>query len=966
MGDALTGRRAVTWQDFTGPNFAYLAELYDRWQADPNAVDPQVAAWLEQLGPPPADAWSDERPPAARTGTGGPAAVLAGADIGRIAGAMQLLRNLREYGHLEARIDPLAGEPERQPLLDPASYALSEEDLTAIPAQWVWREAPADVPTAREAVRRLRQLYTGTLAYEFAHVHNVQERAWLTRMVESGALLTRRSPDELRALLRRLIQVEDFERFLHRTFPGQKRFSIEGVDMLVPMLDELIERAVLAGARTVMIGMAHRGRLNVLAHVLGKPYAAIFAEFHASPNKELVPSEGSMGINYGWTGDVKYHLGAERTLREGEVVEARLVLANNPSHLEFVNPVVEGFARAAQDDRGQAGPPRHNPQRAMAVLVHGDAAFPGEGIVAETLNLSRLAGYQTGGTVHIIANNRLGFTAVEQEGRSTRYASDLAKGFEIPIVHVSADDPEACLAVVRLAQAYRQEFGKDFLIDLVGYRRWGHNEADDPVMTQPRMYSVIERHPTVRAQLEQRLLREGVVNPGDVERMKAEVEDSLREAYNETRARRQLPEPPQPPEGGVPAAPATGVPLATLRALNDQLLVYPPGFHVYPKLDRILQRRRSALDEGGRIDWGHAETLAFASLLAEGVPIRLTGQDSERGTFGQRHLVLHDVETGATHCPLQRLPQAQASFAVHNSPLTEAAVMGFEYGYSVEAPETLVLWEAQFGDFANAGQVIIDQFIASGRAKWAQSSGLVLLLPHGYEGQGPEHSSARLERYLQLSAEHNWCVANPTTSAQYFHLLRRQALWPRQDRRPLVIMTPKSLLRNPRAASPPEAFADGSFSPVLDEPLTAEHRAEVERLVLCSGKVAIDLQAALEQAGTPLPWLAAARIEQLYPFPEEAVLARLARYPRLREVVWLQEEPRNMGAWSFVAPILHGLLEPAVTLRYVGRPARSSPAEGMADDHDWVQRRMIQQALSRDPAGGEAGQPVAQGGIRND
>ncbi|MCL6549262.1 MAG: 2-oxoglutarate dehydrogenase E1 component, partial [Alicyclobacillus sp.] len=521
MSDRSFTGQAASWQDFAGPNLGYVLELYERAQERPDSVDPEVRAWLAALGPPPQ--WTalsarPERLPEAADG------LPAQAEARRLAAAMQLIRNLREYGHLEARVDPLGGEVPRQALLDPAACGLSDDDLRAIPAAWVWPEAPADVRTAREAVERLRHLYTGTLAFEFAHVHDIRERAWLTRMVESGALFPARSPEQDRALLRRLIQVESFERFLHRTFVGQKRFSIEGLDVLVPMLDELIEAGVRAGAKSILIGMAHRGRLNVLAHVLGKPYTAIFSEFHTSPNKELVPSEGSMGINYGWTGDVKYHLGAERTVHEGEVVEARLVLANNPSHLEFVNPVVEGFTRAAQDDRAQPGPPRHHPDRAMAVLVHGDAAFPGEGIVAETFNLSRLEGYQTGGTVHIIANNRLGFTAVEREGRSTRYASDLAKGFEVPIVHVSADDPEACLAAVRLAQAWRAQFGKDFLIDLIGYRRWGHNEADDPYMTQPLLYTRIERHPTVREQWERRLTERGVVTGQEVRRMEEEVQ----------------------------------------------------------------------------------------------------------------------------------------------------------------------------------------------------------------------------------------------------------------------------------------------------------------------------------------------------------------------------------------------------------------------------------------------------------
>jgi 2-oxoglutarate dehydrogenase E1 component len=962
MSDTTSAPRINAWRSFFGANLGYAAELYERYVQDPNSVDPETRAFFETWGAPPevdVHATAPAAVAAAPASAAAPSAPVALTEINRVVNAHRLVRNIRQFGHLAARINPLADTAPYVPALDPATYQLTEADLRNIPARWIWTYAPSGVETALDAVSRLREIYTGTLAYDFAHVHDEEEYTWLIQTVESGAFAPARTPEERKALLARLIEVEEFEKFLHRTFVGQKRFSIEGVDVMVPMLDELIKEAVHAGVRHVMIGMAHRGRLNVLAHVLGKPYSIIFSEFHASPNKELVPSEGSMGINYGWTGDVKYHLGARRTMKEGETVQARLTLANNPSHLEFVDPVVEGFTRAAQDDRSRPGAPTQDVDAALAVLIHGDAAFPGEGIVAETLNLSRLRGYQTGGTIHIIANNQLGFTAEADEGRSTRYASDLAKGFEIPVVHVNADDPEACLAAVCLAFAYRRRFRKDFLIDLVGYRRWGHNEMDDPTMTQPQLYAKINQHPSVRHLYARALQAEGLVTEADIKQMEDAVHARLKQAYDEVTSGRVSQKVQLSASADNGPAAETAVPLEKLREINEALLRWPEGFHVYPKLDRILQRRRNALDEGGKVDWAHAEALAFATILADGTPIRLTGQDSERGTFGQRHLVLHDVETGAEYCPLHGLPQAKASFAIHNSPLSEAAIIGFEYGYNVQAPETLVLWEAQFGDFANAGQVLIDQFISSGRAKWAQQSGLVLLLPHGYEGQGPEHSSARLERYLQLSAENNWYVANVTTAAQYFHLLRLQAARLKSAPKPLVIMTPKSLLRNPRAASSPSEFAEGRFQPVLDDPRPLD-KQKVQRLILCSGKVAIDLFTALDERKPAPDWLAVVRVELLYPFPEAELLSVLAQYPNVEEIVWVQEEPQNMGAWTYMAPRLEALVSKRIRVRYVGRPERSSPAEGVADAHDKAQKQIIDEALTPGALGSipEAGRTV--------
>lgn len=930
------------WHEFFGPNLGYVTDAYEQYLTDPNAVDEELRDLFQRWGPPPTSMTS---------ATGGVAEEterpVGEGNLEKVVAASKMAANIRIYGHLAANIAPLQKDYDGR-LLNPEAYGLSEEDLRAIPARIIWENAPDDVRNGLEAIERLRDIYTKSLAYEFSHVHDVEERKWLDQMVETGSVNYKLSTEERVALLKRLTEVEGFEKFLHRTFVGQKRFSIEGVDAMVPMLDQLIREGVRAGARNVSIGMAHRGRLNVLAHILGKPYENIFSEFHHSPNKELVPSEGSMGINYGWTGDVSYHLGADRSYGENETNRARLTLANNPSHLEFVNPVVCGYTRAAQEDRHQAGEPSQDVSRAVAVVIHGDASFPGEGIVAETLNLSRLNGYQTGGTIHLIANNLLGFTTESQDGRSTRYASDLAKGFEIPIVHVNADDPEACLAAVHLAYQYRARFHKDFLIDLVGYRRFGHNEMDDPAATQPDLYEQINKHPTVKTIYANALQEEEIITAEQAEEMEQEVENRLQDVYDKMKRREGGIEELDPPETVVNGLPPikTAVPAETLKDMNSNLLNWPEDFTVYPKLERILKRREKAFAEGGKVDWGHAEALAFASILKDGTPIRLTGQDTQRGTFAHRHLVLHDSESGELFSPLQDLPQANASFAIHNSPLSEASVLGFEYGYNVFAPETLVLWEAQFGDFANAAQVIFDQFISAGRAKWGQKSSLVMLLPHGYEGQGPEHSSARLERFLQLAAENNWSVANLTNAAQYFHVLRRQAaITGQEEARPLVIMTPKSLLRHTLASSPTELLSDGEFQPVLEQPGLGEHPDRVERLLLCSGKVAVDLTEGLQAEDHMPDRLQIVRVEKLYPFPKEAVANIIGRYENLKEIVWVQEEPRNMGAWTYMEPRLRELAPDHVGVDYIGRPERSSPATGEPNIHKKEQARIVAQAL---------------------
>jgi 2-oxoglutarate dehydrogenase E1 component len=856
--------------------------------------------------------------------------------LGGVAAAMALVKAIRTHGHLAARLDPLGSEPVGDPALEPERLQpeLTEELQRRIPARLLRVQVPGE--TLADVLPRLREIYCGTSAYEIEHISDHEQRVWLRAAIESGRYRHPLPADEKRRLLERLTEVEGFERYLHRAFLGQKQFSIEGLDVMVPMLDEAIEIAAEEGAHEVVFGMAHRGRLNVLAHVIGRPYESILREFEGERTLEAVVSDPEGG-----TGDVKYHLGAEGT-RATTAGEITLTLASNPSHLEAVDPVVEGRTRAEQTDRStRAG--YLDASVAMPILIHGDASFPGQGIVAETLNLADLTGYSTGGTLHLIANNQVGFTTDPADGRSTRYSSDLAKGFDFPIIHVNADDAEAALGAIRLAMAFRRRFCTDVVIDLVGYRRFGHNEQDEPAYTQPLMAARIARQPSVREQYAKALVEEGVLSNEKAERLAAQVEASLKEAHERLKATFGEAVPAVAYEGRIPASVEADVVTAVeeerLRALNEELLRVPEGFTVNPKLAKQLERRRTSLYEGG-IDWGQAEELAFASLLVDGIPVRLTGQDTERGTFSHRHLVLHDAETGEIYTPVQNLREATASFEVHNSPLSEAACVGFEYGYSVAAPEALVCWEAQFGDFVNGAQIAIDQFIVSGLPKWGQTSRLTLLLPHGYEGNGPEHSSARLERFLQLAAQENIRIADCTTAGQYFHLLRRQALDPAA--RPLIVMTPKGLLRLKEASSTLAKLTHGGFRPVLPDLAASPER--VRRLVLCSGKVYYDL-AGHELRG-PADWIAIGRLEQLYPFPVEAVSELIRLYPNLEQLVWAQEEPQNMGAWRAIRHRLEEALPEGVTLRYAGRPWRASPSEGYPTAHLREQDRILREALS--------------------
>jgi 2-oxoglutarate dehydrogenase E1 component len=870
-------------------------------------------------------------PPPAAPVSSAPSSVLRAPeveDLKYVAAAYALVRAHRNFGHLAARLDPLGSEPLGDPSLDPGRLGLTPEIMARIPADVLRIYVPGK--TLAEALPHLRATYCGTIAYEVEHIGSHEERLWLRQVIESGQHRRPLSAEGKRQLLARLTAVETFERFLHKAYLGQKRFSIEGLDMTVPMLDFTIELAAAHGTRKAVIGMAHRGRLNVLAHVVNVPYETILAEFEGGRKEETPETEGATA----GTGDVKYHHGAQGEYRTADGKDVAVTLSPNPSHLESVNPVVEGRARANQTSR-DTPTLQHNGNVALPVLLHGDAAFAGQGVVAETFNLARLKGYTTGGTAHLILNNQIGFTTDPREGRSTDYSSDLAKGFDAPIVHVNADDPEACLAAVRLAMLYREKFHGDVVIDLVGYRRYGHNEADEPAYTQPMMYERIKNAPTVRQKYAEQLVRDGVIDSAQAEADAQAAYQRLTAVQQAVKSGQRADEPQRIKKESAPE-PTTAVAPDVLKKLNAQLLAVPDGFTVHPKLLKQLDRRRDALTSAEGMEWAHAESLAFASLLIEGTPIRLTGQDTERGTFSQRHLVLHDVNTGKRHTPIQHLPEAQTTFELHNSPLSEYACLGFEYGYAVEAENALVLWEAQFGDFANGAEVIIDQFLIAGLAKWGETSRLTLLLPHGYEGQGPEHSSARLERFLALGAEGNIRVANCTTPAQYFHLLRRQGR--HTEIRPLVVMTPKSLLRLPAATSQLDDLVLGKFRTVLwDKVRTWPEK--ITRLLLCSGKIYYDIVQSPRRAETA--HVAIGRVELLYPFPGAEIGEYVRRYPNLKEVVWVQEEPRNMGARKFVLPKIRDVLPPSVTLLDVSRPERSSPAEGYPAAHKAEQERIV-------------------------
>jgi 2-oxoglutarate dehydrogenase E1 component len=909
--------------EFTGVNAGYVVELYERYRENPQSVDQQTRKVFETWAP--------------RESVEPAGAAVPQVDLHKIVGTANLADCIRRYGHLAARIDPLGSEPIGDPSLSAAAHDITDDDLRQLPASLVDGPVAEASTNAYDAIERLRRIYCSTTGFDYAHIFVPEEREWLRYAAESGRFLPPMDPHSVEAVLDRITEVEVFERFLHRTFPGKTRFSLEGLDMLVPILDEIICGAADHGARHAVLGMAHRGRLNVLAHILDKPYSQILAEF-----KDPIAAR-SLRTDLGWMGDVKYHAGARTAAPRGQMY---ITMPPNPSHLEAVDPVAVGMARAAGTYVDRAGAAQFDGALTLPILIHGDAAFPGQGVVAETLNLSRLPGYSTGGTIHIIANNQLGFTATSEDSYSTSYASGLARGFKIPIVHVNADDPVACLEAARLAWEYRARFGLDFLIDLVGYRRYGHNEGDEPSFTQPMMYKAIAGHPTVRESWAQTLVAKGVIAPELPDALVKKHFEELESTYASLKPDQDYAPPVhEPPAPGMAAQIVTAVPLEQLRDINTALLPRPQGFTFHRKLERGLEKRRAAFANPAErsIDWATAEELAFATILADGTAIRITGEDVERGTFSHRHAVFHDANTGKQLIPLQEFPQAHAAFEIHNSPLSENAAVGFEFGYNVQEPGRLVIWEAQYGDFINGAQVVLDQFVTSGRAKWGLTPSLVFLLPHGYEGQGPEHSSARPERFLEAAADINLRLVNCTTAAQYFHLLRRQAALLERDPLPLVVLTPKSLLRHPAVVSTPQELADGRFMPVLDDEDARRRAKSIERVVLCSGKVYVDLISHEKRAATTT--IAIGRVEQLYPFPRVALKELLDRYSSARDIVWLQEEPENMGAWPFFRAALEELIGGRRPLRYIGRARSSSPSEGSHAWHQLNQKALVEQAF---------------------
>ena len=851
-----------------------------------------------------------------------------------VAAGMAVVAAFRTHGHLAAHLDPLGTRPIGDPSLEPANWGLTPALQAAIPASVLRVKVPGE--TLAEVLPQLRETYSSTIAYEVEHISNTEQREWLRDYIESGKHRVALSNERKATVLERLTRVETFERFLRKSFLGQKTFSGEGLDAMVPMLEEMLQMFAGYGISNAVIGMAHRGRLGVIAHVVNVPVDEILSEFEAAN------ARGEVGEN-DVTGDVKYHHGATGVYETGDGKKVSVTLTHNPSHLEAVDPVVEGRTRAFQTDHSHATP-KLDFKKAVPILIHGDAAFSGQGIVPEVLNLQSLPGYNTGGTVHLIANNQIGFTTDARDARSTRYSSDLAKGFDIPIVHVNADDVEACIWAVHLAVEFRRAFHRDVLIDVIGYRRFGHNEQDEPAYTQPEMYERIKTHPTARDLLASKLAAHGVVTTEQAAEMVASATAKLQEALKSVRGKTRdvagiLAKLATP---NVVAPPLAKVEKPTLLAWAEELVRVPAGFAVNKKLQTQFDRRQALIVQKGSVDWGMSEALAFASLVSEGVPVRLTGQDTERGTFSHRHAVLHDPKTKAEYVPLQHLSTAKASFEIHNSPLSEYACMGFEYGYSVAVPRALVLWEAQFGDFVNGAQIVVDQFVAAGQAKWGQISRLTLLLPHGYEGMGPEHSSARLERFLQLAAEGNLRVANPSTAGNYFHLLRMQATSPQPM--PLVVMTPKSLLRLEAAYGQLDDMASGTFLPVIDDASAATNKDRIERVLLCSGKIYYDMIA--HERYKSLKKTAIVRIELLSPLPYVEINNVLSTYPKLKEIIWVQEEPKNMGARAFVRRRLTERNAKPLDIKYVGRPYRASPSEGYPGAHTMEQDRILTQALT--------------------
>jgi 2-oxoglutarate dehydrogenase E1 component len=915
-----------------GGNAEFLDALYEQYLRDPGSVEERWRSYFAQMGGPSGERAHEplREAIAGRAAAGRAPAPADTAGNARQAAVSRLIQVWINRGHLIANIDPLGLMPRPHPrALDPEYFGLSSADLDTEFFTGSRIEAVPQRLPLREILAELRQIYAGTVGAEFAHISNSEERLWLQDEFQQGRLRQLFTAEEQRNLLWQLTAAEGLERYLHTRYVGQKRFSLEGTDALIPLLDDFVQRAGDAGVEDVVIGMAHRGRLNVLVNLLGKSPAELFSEFEGAYDTSRLKGSG----------DVKYHKGFSADLRTA-AGNVHTVLAFNPSHLEVVDPVVEGSVRARQERRGD-----ERAERVLPLLIHGDAAFAGQGVVMETLQLSQARGFFTGGTVHVIVNNQVGFTTSEaSDARSTMYCSDVAKMVEAPIFHVNADDPEAVVFVTRLALKYRLRFRKDVVIDLVGYRRHGHNEADEPAATQPEMYRVIRQRPTARRLYADRLLAAGVLTESEIEAMYEQYRAGLDEGRPQARASLGMIGNKYTVDWSAHAQVdwtervATGVDGARLRAVGERITEVPADFKLHARVAQLMASRRRMIEGTQPVDWGCAETLAYATLLEEGFGVRLSGQDSGRGTFFHRHAVLHDQNTGATWIPLQHVADPQPRVQVIDSVLSEEAVMGFEYGYATTEPASLVIWEAQYGDFANGAQVIIDQFISSGEAKWERFCALTLLLPHGYEGAGPEHSSARLERFLQLCAENNMQVCVPSTPAQMFHMLRRQM---RQSfRKPLIVMTPKSLLRHELSVSALADLSRGAFARVIGE-IDELPPAEIRRVVFCSGKVYFDLLRARRKEG--LRDVALVRIEQLYPFPGEEYQAVLNRYANLREVVWCQEEPQNQGAWYQIRHRLQEFVRR--TVLYAGRAPAAAPATGIGKIHELEQQALVSAAL---------------------
>src|SRR6266566_5158727 len=893
----------------TRANLDLLDENYKRWRQNPESVDSGWAAFFEgfELGELPERDGAVARAAEGREGS----------LQSRVDGLVYAYRTL---GHTIARLDPLADRRRENPLLTLRELGFSEKDLDLhVSSKFFFGNRQM---TLREMIATLKNIYAGSIGAEFMHIQNTRVRNWVLHRLESRPAKAETPRAVQIALLRALLEAESFEVFLHSRYVGQKRFSLQGAEALMVILDTILHKCPGAGVEEICMGMTHRGRLNVLANFLKKSLRVIFTEFSDNYIPELVSGDG----------DVKYHLGYRTVRKLSSGAQSEIRLSANPSHLEAVGPVVEGTARARQRIRGDT----EHRRKVLPLLLHGDAAFAGQGIVAETLNLSQLHGYGTGGTVHVVVNNQIGFTTIPEDARSSMYATDIAKMIEVPIFHVNGDDPLACMQVSQLALDFRQEFGRDAVIDMYCYRRYGHNEGDEPAFTQPELYAKIDKHPSVAQLYKRELLEAGTLTDDDAASLETEMNLRLemaldtfkaieKEKANEQAKFKESTAVFQPEYTSSPVS--TGIDQKMLKTIVDALTRVPDDFNVQPKIKRIvLEHRRKVFENGGPYEWHYAELLAFGSLLLEGTPIRLSGQDSARGTFSSRHAILYDAKTGAPYVPLMHLGEKQARICIYNSLLSEAAVLGFDYGYSLDYPSMLCLWEAQFGDFANGAQSIIDQFIVSAESKWQRPSGIVLLLPHGYEGQGPEHSSARLERFLQACADDNIQVCNLTTAAQYFHVLRRQMK--REFIKPLIIATPKSLLRAQFASSPAEEFIHGRFEEILGSPeVTPADR--VKRIIFCSGKVYYDLlnyrtQRKIDDA-------AIIRIEQLYPLAEKRLREMLKPFPKSAKFVWCQEEPQNMGAWTFIEPRLRTLF--CTEIAYAGREASASPAVGALARH---------------------------------